>query len=456
MNTKQIVLWIGVLLFFPATSAFPAGASLRLGQVSGAGNGEAEIHLSLVGGAEEPTGFKVTSPLFPSSLAIQSRALPINLWLIVDSAQLCASHHVDETISSQWATLKKKLPAGSRVSLVSFTNSTMELEANQTPVSEMGDIAIHCDGGSLSASYERALTKMMDATLIDPDLPTVAWIYSSGNIQLSKPVVKRLASRQVTSLVILYNPILAQELGPLVDEENDWMGADRIRLVGFDSTNALLSPERWYQIKFGLPADFAGGTVPFAVSALLPSGPVNISGMANQVSPTKPNFWSSWGRQIFFWTGVILLVAAISLIIRYYRVRRCSKCRLRMRVGQKQCLFCLPQGSFEAFLVGAFNVRDRRKMDRLDVLPITGKSFEMGTHRRSRHRLLRLRGTRRQRYFQVVREDRDSELPKYRLMPDTDVWVNGRLQKNVRFLASGDQIESGGWKFTFVTRRGAQ
>jgi hypothetical protein len=464
-KSTNLLKGILALYLYSASSAFPgsnpprATSHLRVGQTT-ADEESGVIQLGLVAGTGEPQKFKLTSPLFPTALPSQMKPLPINLWMIVDSSQLCVSHHVDDALTSQWATLRKRLPAGSLVSLASFTNSTLEIQVNQQPTTEMAELgegALRCDPRTLSASYEKALTKLLDAKNRAPNLPVVAWVYTSGNIQLSDGVLRRLSQRNISLLVILYNAILTEELRPLVDDENAKTGADRIRLISYDEVDAERWPERWYEVRFTPPSEFTGGTIPFVATAVGPAGDLgSASGSVKGVGGGFGTIWDNWGRTAIRWVLVACLLLGFYQLLRYYRVRRCNQCKRRMRVGQPLCLFCETPG--EAFLVGAFNARDRLKKDHLDVLPIVGSKLEIGTHRRSGLKMVRPLGARRQRFFQITRDDQGVEWPRYRLMPDGEgeVAVNGRIQSEARFLAPGDQIESQGWKFTFVSRGDAK
>jgi hypothetical protein len=456
MTTKGFLLLLLTMILFPPRTAFSLPSSAVVPETKPVQmvvrriNGTA-LDVSVSGAKADPISFWMTEGLTGRTLAAGGNDLPIDLWILVDASALCQSNHLDQYLSGLLVSLKKQVARGSLLSVASFTNSTLEVHHNHRPLADAEAVSLKCDSHLLSSSYEKALARLLDSQVTD--LPTVAWIYTSGNIQLSDAMLKRLAERNVYLNVILYNAILADELKPVVDRQNERLGGDRMQLTGFNP-NAALLPERWFRVEYELPEDFAGGTLTFDLAAQMGGAEVSRqSASATKLKPRTPSFWHRYGKAILLGTLVLGVLYLVYRLVAYYRPRHCSQCKRRLRVGQPTCLFC--EAGDVAYLVGRFNWRDRHKANREEVLPLVSPVIEMGTHRRSRLKLLRPLGKRRARYFRIRREERPNQRVAYRLEPEGSVLltVNGSLQGTPRYLAAGDRIGTQGFVFTFVCRR---
>jgi len=190
--SKRVFLGVVCLLFFGfSASAFPEAdkkTEKTNSQIVIRSEKGTELNVSTSGLKADSVDFVVKSSLSQENLAAQSSNLAVNLWVLVDASALCQANHLDQYMAAQLIQLKKWLAPGSLLSVVSFTNSTLEVQHNHRPILEADAINLKCDAHLLSTSYEKALMRLMDGGR-DSNLPTVVWVYTSGNIQLSDQVL---------------------------------------------------------------------------------------------------------------------------------------------------------------------------------------------------------------------------------------------------------------------------
>jgi len=458
MGTKTKILFILLWSVFPATNGFtdapasgdaPKAKLVLRNLVAKDGRIEGDISLS-----KSPNGkvqIQSRQSITSEVLAVRTHATPVNLWILVDASQLCQLNKIDQYLGAQLNELKATLHPKSLLSVVSFTSSTLEIAQNHRAISDVEDINLHCDPKLLSTSYEKALTRLMESRQ-DETMTTMVWIYTSGNVSLSDKMVEALKAKNINLHLILYNAILENDIRPLVDQTNMKLGNDRVQLSVLNPQNGFV-PERWMGISVDSPRFFEGGSLPFTVTASI-DGKEVASEQATVSVPVPGSLWRRYRIWILGLVSALLIGYLAYRLVRFYQAKFCKVCRRRTRHQDQTCLFCPNPG--QAFLVGRFNTADRRKFNRVDVLPLVSPVIELGNHRRSKVKWLRVPGKRRLAYLTI---ERNSVLGKYAYRakgnPLGNVQVNGVILANPRYLAPGDEIQIDGVSMTFVCRRSA-
>ncbi len=453
-KTKLVVaVVIAVAGILTATTGYTTGetkegASLVLRNLV-AKDGKVTGEMSLTKAPSGKIDVKARQSVTGESLGVAAHSMPVNLWILVDASQLCQVNKIDQYLGAQLTELKRTLHPKSTLSVASFTNTSLEVPHTHQLIGDVEDIGLRCDPKLLSTSYEKALSRLMETATSD-QTTTMVWIYTSGNVSLSDKMIASLQSKKINLHLILYNAILENDIRPLIVQANLKLGNDRVQLSVLNPQNGFV-PERLLGISIDAPNFFNGGNLPLAVTASVDGKEVAVD-QATVAMPVSGDFWPR--NRIWILSVLALLVVAYLAyrVIRFYKAKFCKACGHRMRHTDEMCLFC--QKSGQAFLVGRFNIADRKKFNRVDVLPLVAPVVELGSHRRSKVKWLKVPGKRRSVYLTIER-DVVSGKNAYRAKGNVlgNVQVNGVPLAEPRYLAPGDEIQIDGVSMTFVCRR---
>ncbi len=445
MLTRTKVMVILALSLFPVQNGFAETADTKAKGTLVLRNfapvdERIEGDLSLMNAPSGKLDLKIVQSVTKESLGFELKSTPVNLWVLVDASQLCQVNKIDQYLGAQLGELKRTLPPKSLFSVVSFTSTTLEIPHNHRPIGDVEEVSLHCEPTLLSTSYEKALARLLESSQdAGITMPTVVWIYTSGNVSLSEKMIASLKSKKINLHLILYNAILENDIRPLIDQANLKLGNDRVALSIFNPAFGFV-PERWMRVAIDTPSFFKGGPVPLTLTASVEGNPV-ASVQATVNVPAPRSFWSR-NRAWMIGLGLcVVLGFALYRLVRYYRPKFCKTCGKRRRHTDEVCGFCPKPGL--AYLVGRFNSKDRRKFNRVDVLALLSPVVELGSHRRSRVKWLRASGERRSVYLTIER-DTVAGKSAYRAKSNTagKVQVNGLELSNPRYLAPGDEIQN--------------
>lgn len=458
MSFKAIILAIVLFSFFPSRAGFTSEkasekasnkAELTVTRISDGKNGwqvEAVVTRTTVSGV----GFSAKDTGRNRSLGVSSSLRPINLWLLVDASASCQLQRIDGLLASLVAQIKKQLPEESLVSVVSYTGGRIEVHENHKPVRELEASSITCSGQTVSSTYEKPLNFLLEARK-DKNLPVAAWVLTSGNVQLSESLAKTLKEADINVHLLLYNAIIANDLRPAIDQMNLKLGKPRIRMSVF-SSEAQRLPERWYHLEVDAPDVETGKVVAVDLEAAIGGGQTAKTSLTAKVpSGFVPTFFQKYGSIILILGLVLAAGYLVYRIVRYYTPKHCGSCGKTLRYEDQQCFFCRKKE--DGFLVGRFNQFSRRKLDKRDVVFLNGPVVEIGTHRRSRVKLARVKGERRGMQFKILKESGPQGNVSYRVEPASEqalVTLNGNPLRQPRYLAHGDTLGIKDLKFTFL------
>ncbi|MCB0418134.1 MAG: hypothetical protein KDD39_10815, partial [Bdellovibrionales bacterium] len=250
-----LVLFCGLLVAAPK----PTEPQLVLKEVVPDGSGF-EFRAVVSNPTEESTSFEVLTEEGKSLGGVGGGTKePVNLWLMVDSSTLCRKNNIDERVNRLTRKLKSHLNPDSLVSLVSYTNTTLEIHHNHRPVREMEESIVSCDNSLLSTTFEKPLEHLLSARETS-ELPTIVWVFTSGNIDLSKEILAQLKKRNVELHIALYNPFVASEIRPVLTEIQDSLGKENVRFSTIAADSPIL-PEMRRRLSFSPPYDLRGKRV---------------------------------------------------------------------------------------------------------------------------------------------------------------------------------------------------
>lgn len=440
----MVLVAMGVL----AKEEGPAG---MLGLSDGAAETGAYRWTARVGGVTPgPVAFSVVDLSSGESASIaQAKSLPVNLWVLFDTAAVCGSRKADQMVAQAIEGARRALPAESLLSVVSFTQTTLEIHHDHKAITDAAPVTFRCDPKLLSTSYEKPLLHLFDRAN-GSSLPLVVWVYSSGNLKVSQSTLSKLGSRNAEVHLVLYNPFLEEEVRPVVDVARASLG-DRVQFTVRKDASAWI-PDLRYALRFDAPISWQGRTLQTRVEAAHMGGK-SVSG-ATRLSVPRTASGAFWERHRWWLvpTLVTLFLVAIGYTLyRVYRPRRCAKCRRLVRRAEPACGFCaVPE---DAYLVGPDEVD--ASADATRVIPLTRQVTWVGSARRSRVRILKARDQRRRLHAAIFRERLAGGELGFRLVPTgaAVVVVNGKPVADGRLLGAGDEVCIDDLVFTFVTAK---
>ncbi len=382
---------------------------------------------------------------------------PMNLWVLVDVSALCRAREIDTQVNQALRALKENLHPESLLSLVSYTDSSLEIHANHQAVKSTQDYSLLCQAQSRSSSHERAIRHLMKSKEAT-ELPTVAWVISSGNAKLSPESLAEMRNRRIETQLSIYNLAVKKEVLPTLTEQKTQLGESLLTVNWVDKK--LQAPAIKYALQFYPPFAIQGKKSTLRLSASADgkqyaSAPFNI----NLPDSKMKVFWLRYGRYLGLLILVVLLTRLVLGLKRYYSTQECERCHKLLRVSDKKCGFCREEG--EAYLIGNFNHKEKEKMGKYDVMAVAKNRVELGTHSRSGVRLIRPPQMKKRQYAVLHSESLENgkrafRLERHRLADLGSVRVNQQTLKESRYLNSGDKIEILGQEVGFYVEGRAQ
>lgn len=445
-----VLLFTAALVLSLAAHAKEAGPTTAMRLSDGeASTGSYRWRARLSGVAPGGIDFAVVDTASGESAGATARALPVNLWILFDAAAVCGSRKADSMVAQAIEGAKRMLPQESLLSVVSFTQTTLEIHQENKSVAESGTPTLRCDPKLLSVSYDKPLQRLFERSQ-GSSLPLVVWVYSAGNLKASPATLQQLAARKAEVHLVLYNPFLDEEVRPVVEAARSVLG-DRLQFSIRKDASAWL-PDLRYEIELSAPVSWQGRSIEARVEGAHGAGK-SVSAIVPLSIPRTAGgaFWERHRKWILpLAVGLILLGSGYGLY-RAYRPRRCSSCGRLVRRREPHCHFCAAPD--EGYLVGPEDAAAKERG--VDVIPLTKGMTWLGSHRRSRVKFLRARGERRRVYAAVARERLPGGELRFRLVPTgaADVLVNGHRLTRDRLLGAGDEITIDRNSFTFITAK---
>ncbi|MCB0405162.1 MAG: hypothetical protein KDD51_10275, partial [Bdellovibrionales bacterium] len=212
-------------------------------------------------------------------------------------------------------------------------------------------------------------------------------------------------------------------------------------------------PEMRRRLSFSPPYDLRGKRVRVRLQAsfgdkVVDSAPFNLNILEGNI------FLEKYLRAAL-WLGLVLLVLWLGYrVASHYRTKVCPDCARIQRHTDPGCLFCLQNR--DAFIIGNFNVRDKRKLGHSDLVRLVSDSSEIGTHRRSVVQLIKSTQKRRACYVTIIREALPKNRFAYRLVRNVSdssvtISVNSNPIRKDRYLSSGDVLQIDGMEISFYS-----
>ncbi len=437
---------LGVLVFILPKTAFSEPKPAISVYDSELQDGNVRARVSVRSAEEGPVDFDVKDPAANRALSFSVRPLPIHLMVLVDASQLCHTNQIDAYVAGLLGRLKKTLPRASSASLATFTSTTLEVVSTDRSIGDLENLPIRCEPKLVSASYEKALQRLLD-TVPNDDLKTAVWVFTSGNIQVSPALISTLAKRGIAVNVILYNAIMERDLSRLLETQNASAGKKIFGLSVLNRDEKFL-PERWFGLDVTVPGYLKGNSLTIQVSAKQKEVAVGSETLSLSVDLSKRSFWARHGSTIMIVFSVLLLAGLVVALVKFYRAKLCGQCGRALRHGNSLCVFC--HHDELGRVVGSFNEHDRHKKGRLDVIYLNRDRAEVGFKRRHQVRLGGRSSSKS--CVAVIQSEIRNGKRAYLLIPQqaNSVFVNRRLFEAPRYLGHGDVITVMGKEMTFL------
>lgn len=408
--------------------------------------GVVSSHLSVRNAEEGALSFEVKELAFGKGLSFSASPSPVNLIILVDASQLCKTYQIDGYVAGLMGSLKRSLARGSRVSLATFTATTLEVMASDKAVSELENLSIRCEPGLVSTSYEKALNRVLDSAP-KSDLKTAVWVLTSGNIQVGNSLVQELNKRHVSVHLLLYNAIMEKELARVVEHQNTQSGRRGFSLSVLQREEKIL-PERWFDLRVTVPGYLKENVLAFSVAVKKGDTLLGSENVSARVDLNGRGFWANYGTLIGLIGSLLLVTAILVGLIRFYRPQACGQCGKWRRHGEGYCVQC---ASGEAHLVGQFNHHQKAKQGKWDVVYLAQARNEIGF---KRHHAVRLNGKMPGKALAATIQVETAPDGKrsYLLVPShsESIFVNGALLRRARYLGDGDEIHLFENRLTFL------
>lgn len=389
------------------------------------------------------------------SFPLKGEGVPKNLWVLVDTSSICRTKGIDSYLNNLMSTLNTQLHRDSLISLVTYNSATVEIQSNHQPILDHPAMRVICEDQRLSTSYEVALKALLRNQHIS-SLPTVVWVFTSGNIELSSSMLDELSKGDLRLQLFLYNPIVIEAIRGTLNSSQRRLGEEKFRYSPF-SLEAQTLPEIWSVLRFDPPGNLLGTKI--AANLIAKSGDKILASKTVELTLPKSSgwiFWNKHGKKILLLATLLLLCYAGFRIWRFYQPHYCAHCKKRLSFPYRGgCKFCLADG--DAFLVGRFNLVDPKKVGKQDVIRLYGDQTEIGTHRRSVIRMASPKKQKRRCLAKIQKETIDAKRTAFVLLKsprtqDLPVYINDILVDKFRYLASGDTIRIQETEFLFYSQ----
>ncbi len=456
------LLFLSVALFLLFEGLASASEIQLLSPKVSDSQGTVEARVTMV--PSEDIEFHVGEPDSNQRVSARATPLPVNLWILVDSAAICQTQKVDTTINQLVHALKRQAHSETLLTVVTYTSEASDFIVRRKPVEEATDFKLDCENRPFSSSYDRHLARLLQEDRSET-LPIVAWIFTGGNIDLARGTASLLNARNAEINLVLYNEFIEKEIRPALQSTAALLHGQAFNFnILPKAESGVYFPSLRYQLQFGVRRQWQGRSPLLQFSARTLSANANTYFAKNTLSMSIPLtqttwFWNKYGRWILLCTLLAALVYLGYRIVRYYQPRCCSRCKRRLSVESPVCLFC--EAAVGGVLIGDF----RRRIDgfgapvhgRRKVVPLR-QMTELGTHRRSP--ILFPRARKRTCFARLVREHVSPGRFGFQLLREPngtiDIRVNGKTVKQKRYLAPGDELVIDTTKMTFLCDGGQQ
>jgi hypothetical protein len=375
---------------------------------------------------------------------LDTRPLPSTLWILLDASALCQSQKMDGYLNRLVRALKRQAHPDTQVTLATYTGEGSESLIHRRRVSEIEDIQVPCASRTYSASYDRTLAQLLRETAAQNPSPLAVWVFSAGNIELSKETAKQIIDRNADIEVTLYNEHVEKEVRTTAEASARLLSGQRFRFQVLPKKDIVYFPSFRFDGRFSIPLEWSGRSISTEVRATVGGKELARTSAILKAPPRMgADFYRRYLRRIVAAALLLAIAYGIYRIFRYYRPRHCRQCGLRQPFDWTQCLHC--EGATSGVLVGDFRRRSegfgRAPKKHRTVIPLTPR-FEIGSHSRSAIRLPR-RGGKRALYAQIVRHPSPSGSSSFELVRKSEVVlrVNGIAVERFRYLRAGDRIQ---------------
>jgi len=392
----------------------------------------------------------------PRSVSVNP--LPIHLLLLVDNSSLCDTYKIDKYLNSLLLALPSALNPESLISVVSFAQDSKDTLAKSVSPGNLGDTQITCRGNSLSTSFESALNQVFSQE-DKSNLPTEAWVYSSGNVALSSKAVHEIQERGVSIRLVLYVPMVLAEVQPLLNLNSQVLG-DKFTYSALNTLEgtqdggkvALRFPTLRFSAQFAPSLMSLGANSGFKLEALKAGKDGEVIAQAT-FHALLPKPWFSGFVEILKGPVFKFLVAALFVfllvcLVYSYMPRKCQNCERTLRFSDQHCLFCHDK-SFPSLVVGSATI----------PLP-NGTStlyktrYGVGIQGRKSRALFKIE----RRHSQALggsgladhSQDSFAIIPSNNSQFSTNLFLNGRALQSSKFLADGDTVQIGQISIAFL------
>jgi hypothetical protein len=377
---------------------------------------------------------------------------PMNLIILADSSSLCAVKQLDQYLNVLSAHLKNTLHSDSTVTLVGYTSGKLQTYLSAVNSKKIDKINFNCVSSSRSVSYEGTLLQILAKQ--KSILPTVVWVYSSGNIGLTPKALKLLSQKNIELNIVLYNELVEKEIRPnFMALKNNLKTAKLTVLKTTDQVTTL--PSLLYRLNVDIPKKLEGMTSTLEIVAKSnKENPEVLAEMPVSIAVPKDknvSFFRKYGKALAISLAILLLLLISLKAYFFYKQPKCSVCERSISFKHKVCLYCEKEG--QAYLVGNFILKHEgynASGSQKNILPLNSGEVFLGQHRKSPV----LHKSAKKQIFVTIKKHLRLDQTCYEIIPnpdakDGDVKLNDLSLKNPRYLGNGDKIEIQGVQYHF-------
>lgn len=454
VNLKQMLGWVAIGCFVSIPKAYGnvTRSELKVVETKVISSSNTQFNLSLGEVPSQGIQFSVKDFKDKKTMDSEFSVAPMNLIVLADSSSLCTVKQLDQYLNVLTTHLKHSLDEHSNVTLVGYASGKVQTYLSSVSARKIDKVNFNCVSSSRSVSFESILLQTLSKQ--KSTLPTVVWVFSSGNIGLTSKAHKLLSQKNIELNIVLYNELVEKEIRPnFVVLKNNLKNSKLIVLKATDQVVSL--PSLLYRLNVEIPKSWEGNTSTIEIIAkantetaeVLAQVPVSI------VVPRDANvsFIRKYGRTLTIIITLLLLVLLGVKVYIFYRQPKCLVCERYISFKHKTCLFCEKDG--QAYLIGNFVLKQEGYLNQgnqKNILPLNSSEVLIGQHRKSPV----LHKSSRKQIFVTIKKHLRLEQTCYEIIPnpeakDAEVKLNDRALKNSRYLGNGDKIEIQGVEYHF-------
>src|SRR5688572_18307563 len=135
---KRITLFFLKFLVLSLVSLRAQAADLKVMDVSSAGRG-LSIEAALRGATAEKPNFRVKNSA-GEAFTVSAKAVPMNLWILVDSSSLCQAFKMDKYLSTLFSKLPGLLSPETLLTVVAYTSDSKTIVAKGVSPAGVADL----------------------------------------------------------------------------------------------------------------------------------------------------------------------------------------------------------------------------------------------------------------------------------------------------------------------------